>query len=88
MKSMDSIITAHNQLLLTPNSSFFGSNCRNKSSCLLEEKSLTPKVMYQADVTNDVDEEYKFYYGLANSSFKERLKNYIKSFNHRWHQNV
>lgn len=88
MKNMDSIITAYNQLLLTPNSSFFGSNCRNKSNCLLEEKSLTPKVMYQADVTNDVDEEYKFYYGLTNSSFKERLKNYIKSFNHRRHQNV
>ena len=62
MKNMGSIITAHNQLLLTPNSNFFGCNCRNKINSLIEEKSLTPKVMYQADVTNDADEEYNFYY--------------------------
>ena len=35
---------------------------------------------------NDVDDEYKFYYCLAESSFKEKLRNHTKSFNHRRYQ--
>ena len=80
---MDSIISAHNQRLLTPNNSSFGYNRRNKSNCPLEKKCLTPKVIYQAGVTNDVDDEYKFYYGLTETSFKERFRNHTKSFNYR-----
>ena len=80
------MISAHNQRFLTPNNSSFGCNCRNKSNCPLEEKCLTPKVIYQADVTNDVDDEYKFYHGLTESSFKERFRNHNKSFNHRQYQ--
>ena len=53
---MGSIISAHNQRLLTPNISFFECNWRNNSNCPLEGKCLTPKVIYQADVTNDVDD--------------------------------
>ena len=74
MRNMGSVISAHNQSLLTPNNNSFGCNCRNKSNCPLEEKCLTPKVIYQAYVTNDVDEEYKFYYGLTETSFKESLQ--------------
>ena len=83
---MGSVISAHKQLSLAPNNSSFGCNLRNKSNCPLEEKCLTPKVIYQADVTNDVDGEYKFYYGLTESSLKERFRNYTKSFNHRRYQ--
>ena len=43
--------------------------------------------MYQADVTNDEDGKYKFYYGLTESSFKIRFRNHTKSFNHRQYQN-
>ena len=80
---MSSIISANNRQLLTPNNSAFGCNCRNKSNCPLEGKCLTPKVIYQADVKNDVDNEYKFYYGLTETSFKERFRNHTKSFNHQ-----
>ena len=38
-------------------------------------------------MTNDVDDEYKFYYGLTESSFKERFRNHTKSFNHWRYQN-
>ena len=39
--------------------------------------------IYQADVTNDEDDEYKFYYGfLRESSFKEKFRNHIKSCHH------
>ena len=58
MRNMGSIISAQNQHLLRPDNSSFGCTCRNKSNYLLEEKWLTPKVIYQADVTNDVDDEY------------------------------
>ena len=81
------LILAHNQLLLTPNKSSFGRNCINKSNCPLKETCLTPKMIYQADVRNDVDDEYKFYYSLTESSFKERFGNHTKSFNHRRYQN-
>ena len=39
------------------------------------------QVICQADVTNDVDDEYKFYYSLTESSFKKRFKNHTKLFN-------
>ena len=87
MRNMGSMISAHNQHFLTPNNFSFGCNCRNKSNCPLEEECLAPKVIYQADVTNDVDDEYKFYYGLTESSFKERFRNHTKSFNHARYQN-
>ena len=87
MRNMGSIISAHNQRLLTPNNSSVGWNCRNKSNCSLEEKCLTPKVIHQADVTTDVDGEYKFYYGYMENSFKERFRNHNKSFDHRQYQN-
>ena len=87
MRNMGSIISAHNQRLLTPNISFFECNWRNKSNCPLEGKCLTPKVIYQADVTNDLDDEYRFYYGLTETSFKERFGDHTKSFNHQRYQN-
>ena len=62
MRNMGSVISTHNQRLLTLNNSSIGYNCRNKCNCQLEEECLTPKVIYQADVPNNVDDEYKFYY--------------------------
>ena len=38
-------------------------------------------------MTNDVDDKYKFYYGLTESSFKERFRNHTKLFNHQRYQN-
>ena len=36
---------------------------------------------------NDVGVEYKFYYDLTESSFKERFRNHTKLFNNRRYQN-
>ena len=79
MRNTGSIISAHKQRLLTPNNTSFGCNCRNKSNY--------PAIIYQADLTNDVDYEYKLYYGLTEWLPKERFRNHTKSFNHRWYQN-
>ena len=88
MRNMGAIISAHNQRLLTHNNSSLGCNCRNKSNCPLEKKCLTPKVIYQAEVTNYEADEYNFYYGLTETSFKERFRKHSKSFNHRQYQNA
>ena len=51
-------------------------------------KGYLPSGRYMTnDVTNDVDEDYKFYHGLTESSFKERFRNHIKSFIRRRYQN-
>ena len=34
-----------------------------------------------------MDDEYKFYYGLTDTSFKERYRNHIKSFRHHRYEN-
>ena len=39
-----------------------------------------PKVISQADVTNDTDGTYKYYLGLAETSFKGRYNNHKPSF--------
>ena len=81
--SFHDFILVHNQRLLTPNNSSFGCNKSNQSNFPLEENCLTPKLINQADVTDDVDDEYNFYYGLTESLFKVRSRNHAKSFNHR-----
>ena len=58
-----------------------GGNCRDKNTCRLENKCLTPKIIYQADVTNDTDDTYKYY-------LHERCLNKKSEFISKWrHQN-
>ena len=63
-----------------------GCNCRDKNTCPLENKCLTPMIIYQAAVTNDTDDTYKYYLGLAETSFKDRYRNHISSFNNEQHK--
>ena len=62
---MKSIISGHNKQVLHPKPTTKGCNCRDKNICPLDNKCLTPKVIYQANVTNDTDDTYKYYLGLA-----------------------
>ena len=58
-------------------------NCRNKAQCPLENKCLTEKLIYQAEIVNDTDNEKKRYIGLAETTFKQRYSNHLKSFKHK-----
>ena len=69
---MPSIISSHNKQILTPKNKQVGRNCRVKNSCQLDNKCRTSQLIYQADVTNHLDNEYKYYLGLAETTFKER----------------
>ena len=75
------------QTNIAPKTPQYGCNCRNKNNCLLDNKCLTPQIVYQTDVTNDTDDTYKYYLGLAQTSFKYRYRNHISSFNNEQQKN-
>ena len=79
-----SIISSHNKKVLQPSdNNEYSCNCRSKASCPLENKCLTPKIIYQADVVNDQNDEHKIYSGVCETPFKDRFRNHTKDFNHR-----
>ena len=57
-------------------------NCRKKGSCPLNCEFLTPKVIYRADVTNEANNDQKFYFGLAETTFKERYNYHKRDVKH------
>ena len=67
MRFIGSIISTHIQSILNPVVKSYGSNCRVKSNCLLNGESLTPKIIYRADVSNDESSDKKFYSSLADT---------------------
>ena len=70
MRSISSIISAHNCSILNPRKTSFGCNCQNISMCPLQNKCLTPNIVYQADITNNVDDERRVYLGLSETPLK------------------
>ena len=80
-RNMKSIISNHNKQILAPKNKQVGCNCRIKSSCSLDNKCLTQQLIYQADVTNNLDDDCKYYLGVAETTFKERYSNHKSSFN-------
>ena len=72
MKNMDSIISGHNHNILNSKQKSFGCNYRRKDSCPLNGECLTPKVIYRAVVSNEANNDQKFYFGFAETTFKER----------------
>ena len=70
MDDMKNIISSHNKKEINSDNEKNGktSNCRNKSKCPLDNKCLTNKIIYKAQVkTNDGINELstKIYFGIA-----------------------
>ena len=82
---MSSIISAHNCSTLNPSKTSFGCNCRNRRMCPLQNKCLTPNIVYQAEVTNNVDNERSVNLGLSQIPFKDRYRNNVGDFNNEIH---
>ena len=70
-RNMKSIISSHNKQILTPKNKQVVCNYKIKNSFPLDNKCLTSQLIYQADATNNLDNEYKYYLGLAETTFKE-----------------
>ena len=87
LRNISSIISSHNRNILSPKQQSFGCNCRVKNECPLNGQCQTPSVIYRADVVNDSNDEGKFYFGLADTTFKERYRNHIRDFKHEKYEN-
>ena len=86
--NISSIISAHKNNILKPVSNTkYGCNCRSKESCPLQNKCLTPKIVYRADVKNLINDEKKFYLGVTETPFKERFGNHTRDFKHPKYRN-
>ena len=46
----------------------------------MQNKCLTPNIIYEATVTNNIDIVEKIYFGSSETSFKERYRDHIRSF--------
>ena len=54
-----------------------------KRKCLLDSKYLTPNIIYEAQISNNTNNEHKRYLGAAKTSFKERNSNHTRDFKHK-----
>ena len=50
MKNMSSVLSSHNRKILAENEKPDKCSCKNRDECPLENKCLTPRVIYEADV--------------------------------------
>ena len=79
MRNLSSILTNHNKKILAENERQYECNCGKKYECPLENKCLTPRVIYDADVI-PLNNSRKFYIGLSDTPFKEHYNNYKPDF--------
>ena len=88
MGNISSIISSHNKNILNAVSNIeYGCNCRSKESCPLQNKCLTRKIVYRADVKNLTNDEKKFYLGVTETPFKERFGNHTQDFKYPKYRN-
>ena len=80
-----SVISLHNKHILNSNNTEYQCNFNDRDECPLENECLTPRIVCRADFANNKTDEYKYYYGISDTPFKERYENYKTSFRHRSH---
>ena len=85
MDNMKNLISSHNKKITNSYNETNGKtcSCKNKSNCPLDNKCLTDKVVYKAEVeTNDGINELstKLYFGISETEFKSRYNNHTMSF--------
>ena len=49
-----------------------------KETCLLDNKWVTPNIIYEAEISSNTNDEHKKYLAAAETSFKERYSNYTR----------
>ena len=84
MRNMGSIIFSNNKQALQPRNENYGCNCRKKN-CPLDNKRLTPNIIYEAQISNNTNDEHRKYLGAAETSFKEIYSNHLRDFKHKKH---
>ena len=82
MSNMSSILSSHNlNVINSYKTQTYGCNCKKKESYPLQNQCLTPKIIYRANVENDINSETKFYFGLTETPFKKNLEFLLEILN-------
>ena len=91
MLNRNSYTYMHNHKVLNdrPNETGINNcNCRNKGTCPLPNSLRTKCIIYQAKIDCDIaGYKQKCHLGSCETTFKDRLGNHKKSFNHVKHKN-
>ena len=83
--NMGSITSSHNKHILNSNSTEYWCNCNNRDECPFENKCLTNRIVYRADVDNNKTDEHKYCYGISDTPFNERYDDHKTSSRHKSH---
>ena len=80
------ISTSYNQRIINPPLTNYGCNCRNRSNCLLDNKCLTPSIVYRA-IVSAIHKPNKKYFGISETPFKDNYNNHTRDFRHKEYVN-
>ena len=83
---MSSVIASHNRTIIEPNSNNHGCNCRNRAACRLVNKCLMVNIVYKTVVSAPSKPDNK-YFGIAETSFKDRFRNRTRNYRHKKYVN-
>ena len=86
MKKYGLVIASRNRRIIQPTSNNNGCNCRNKAECPLDNKCSTANIVYKAVVSAPSKPDKK-YFGVAETSFKDRFRNHTRDFRHKKYVN-
>ena len=81
MSNTSSIMSGHEKNFLNPNVTHYGCTCQIREDFPLQNQSLTPNIIYIADVHCQANKDNKFYFGVAQTPFKEKFRNHNSDFN-------
>ncbi len=91
MTNVKSIISKHNTRIIRKSKPqcevIDPCTCREKKTCPLQEQCMTKGIVYNVTITTSNTNSTKHYIGMTASTFKERYRNHIKSFNHKRYSN-
>ena len=81
-RNIRSKISSNNRRIINPPPTNYGCNCRNRSNCPLDNKCLTPSIVYRANVSA-MHKPDKKYFGISETLFKDRYNNHARYFRHK-----
>ena len=82
-RNICSKISSNNQrIIIKPPPTNYGCNCRDWSNCPLDNKCLTPSIVYRA-ILSAINKPNKKYFGISETPFKDRYKNHTRDFRHK-----
>ena len=83
MKNMSSTISSHNKQVLQSRNKNDRCNYRKKGSCPLDNKCLTPNIIYEAQITSNTNDEHKEHLGTTETSLNKRYSDHTRDFKHK-----